>query len=65
MINWVSSEDEKKVRKVNYTNLCKIMDFVKSQNSKDEMVQYVCQIFDEYKELLSVEPILLKQALIN
>ena len=65
MISWISSEDEKNVRKVNYANLCKIMDFVKSQNSKDEMVHYVCQIFNEYKELLSEEPILLKQALID
>ena len=65
MINWISSEDEKNARKVNFYNLYKIMNFVKSQNCNDEMVSYVCQIFDEYKDILSYEPLLLKESLQN
>lgn len=63
MINWISSEDEKNARKVDYKNLIQIMDFVKKQNSSDEMVKYVCEIYDEYKELLYDEPLLLKESL--
>ena len=52
MINWISSEDEKNARKVDFYNLYKIMSFIKSQKCNDEMVQYVCQIYDEYKDIL-------------
>lgn len=65
MINWISSEDEKNARKVDYHNLVKIMNFVKTQNSKDDMVQYVCKIYDEYINLLKLEPTLLRTALKN
>ena len=65
MINWISSEDEKNVRKVKYDNLCRIMSFVKEQNSDDEMVQYACKIFDEYKDILHENPVLLKEALMQ
>ena len=63
MINWISSEDEKDVRKVDYNNLCRIISFLKTQNSDDEMVRYVCQIFDEYNDVLSREPMLLRDSL--
>ena len=55
MINWISSEDEKNVRKVDFYNLYKIMNFIKNQNCNDEMVQYVCQIYDEYKDMKTTE----------
>ncbi len=61
MINWISSEDEKNARKVDFYNLYKIMSFIKSQKCNDEMVQYVCQIYDEYKDILCYEPLLLKR----
>ena len=63
MINWISSEDEKDVRTVDYVNLCRIMNFVNKQKSDDEMVRYVCQIFDEYRDILSTSPILLRDSL--
>ena len=63
MINWISSEDEKNVRKVDFKNLCQVIDFVKQQNSHDDMVKYACEIFDEYKGILSTEPKLLKDSL--
>lgn len=63
MINWISSEDEKNVRRVDYNNLCRIASFLKTQNSEDEMVRYVCQIFDEYSDVLSKEPMLLRDSL--
>ena len=65
MINWISSEDEKNARKVDFYNLYKIMSFIKSQKCNDEMVQYVCQIYDEYKDILCYEPLLLKESLQN
>ena len=65
MINWISSEDEKNARKVNFDNLVKVMQFVNSQNCDDEMVIYAKQIYIEYIKLLSKEPTLLKEALIN
>ena len=43
-----SVDDEKNARKVDYNNLCRIMNFVKMQQPTDEMVKYVCEIFDEY-----------------
>ncbi len=63
MINWISSEDEKNVIKVDYNNLCRIVSFLETQNSEDEIVRYVCQIFDEYSDVLSKEPILLRDEL--
>ena len=63
MINWISSEDENNVKKIDFENLCKIMNFVKKQKSDDEMVNYVCQIFEEYKKILSLTPTLLKKSL--
>lgn len=63
MVNWISSEDEKNVRKVDYANLCRVMRFVKQQQPMDEMVRYVCDIFDEYVEVLSENPTLLRDSL--
>ena len=63
MVNWISSEDEKNVRKVDYNNLCRIINFVKNQQPTDEMVKYVCEIFDEYVDVLREEPVLLKDSL--
>lgn len=65
MINWISSEDEKNIRKINYENLCRIIEFVKKQNSNNEMVQYACTIFDEYKDIINEEPQILKDSLQN
>lgn len=65
MINWISSDDEKNIRKVDYNNLCRVINFVKDQRSDNEMVKYVCTIFDEYKDILSTEPKLLKESLKN
>lgn len=65
MINWISSEDEKKARKVNFENLVRVMQFVNQQDCNDEMVNYAKQIYREYANLLSTEPLLLKEALIN
>ena len=65
MINWISSEDEKNVRKVNFENLVRVMQFVNQQDCNDEMVNYAKQIYREYANLLSTEPLLLKEALIN
>lgn len=65
MVNWISSEDEKNARKVDYNNLCRVMNFVKSQNTNDEMVKYVCEIFNEYIYVLKEEPILVKDSLQN
>ncbi len=65
MVNWISSEDEKNVRKIDYINLCNIINFVKKQSSCDEMVKYVCQIYDEYKDVLSDDPLLLRESLKN
>lgn len=65
MINWISSEDEKNAKKVDYYNLCKVMEFVKKQKPNDEMVIYACQIYDEYKDILSDSPMLLKESLMN
>ena len=55
--------DEKNARKVDYNNLCRIMNFVKMQQPTDEMVKYVCEIFNEYVDVLREEPILLKDSL--
>ena len=63
MINWISDETEKNSRKIDFKNLCQIMDFVKQQKSNNEMIKYVCTIFDEYKDILSTEPQLLKDSL--
>ena len=63
MVNWISSADEKNARKVDYNNLCRIMNFVKMQQPTDEMVKYVCEIFNEYIDVLREEPILLKDSL--
>ncbi len=63
MINWISSDDEKNIRKVDYNNLCRVINFVKDQRSDNEMVKYACTIFDEYKDILSTEPKLLKESL--
>jgi len=63
MISWISSEDEKNTRKVEYENLCKVMKFVKAQEPKSEMAKYACDIFDEYKDILSTEGRLLKDSL--
>ena len=63
MVNWISSDDEKNARKVDYNNLCRIINFVKRQNPTDEMVKYVCEIFDEYIDVLREEPMLLKESL--
>ena len=63
MVNWISSDDEKNARKVNYNNLCRIIDFVKKQCPTDDMVRYVCDLFDEYANLLKSEPILLRDSL--
>ena len=63
MINWISSDDEKNIRKVDYYNLCKVINFVKEQKSSNEMVKYACTIFDEYKDILSTEPKLLRESL--
>ena len=65
MINWISSEDEKNARKVNFENLVRVMQFVNQQDCNDEMVNYAKQIYIEYVNLLSTEPLLLKEALIN
>lgn len=65
MINWISSEDEKNARKINFENLVKVMNFVNQQDCDDEMVNYAKQIYDEYVNLLSTNPLLLKNALIN
>ena len=65
MINWISSDDEKNTRKIDYDNLCQIIKFIKNQNSNDEMVKYACEIFDEYKDVLSIEPKLLRESLIE
>ncbi len=65
MINWISSEDEKNARMVDFENLVKIMQFVSKQNCEDEMINYIKQIYEEYAELLSTEPLLLKENLIN
>ena len=62
MINWISSVDEDNIRKIDYDNLCRVMNFVKGQSSSDEMVKYACTIFDEYKDILSTEPKLLKES---
>ena len=63
MVNWISSADEKSARKVDYNNLCRIMNFVKMQQPTDEMVKYVCEMFNEYVDVLKEEPILLKDSL--
>ena len=63
MINWISSDDEKNIRKVDYDNLCRVINFVKEQRSSNEMVKYACTIFDEYKDILSTEPKLLRESL--
>ncbi len=63
MISWVSSEDEKKARKIDFENLSKVISFVKGCNSDDAMVRYVCQIFDEYKSLIIDDPYLLRDVL--
>ena len=63
MVNWISSDDEKNARKVDYNNLCRIMNFVKMQQPTDEMVKYVCEIFNEYVDVLRETPILLKDSL--
>ena len=65
MINWISSEDEKNTRKIDFDNLYKIINFVKSQNSEDDMVKYACELFDEYKDILCNEPKLLRDSLSN
>ena len=39
MINWISSDDEKNIRKVDYNNLCRVINFVKNQRSDNEMVK--------------------------
>jgi hypothetical protein len=65
MINWISSEDENYTRMVDYNNLLKIINFIKNQNSEDEMIRYVCQIFDEYKNLLIKKPMLIRDSLKN
>lgn len=65
MVNWISSEDEKNAKRVDYYNLCKIMNFVKAQKTTDEMVKYVCDIFNEYIDILKEEPILVKESLKN
>ena len=65
MINWISSEDEKNARKVNFENLVRVMEFVNQQDCNDEMVNYAKQIYSEYANLLSTEPLLLKETLIN
>ena len=59
MINWISSEEEKSVRKINYDNLKKIITFAKK--SKNEMVLYACEIFDEYRDLINRSVNLIKE----
>lgn len=54
MINWISSDDEKNIRKVDYNNLCRVINFVKDQRSDNEMVKYACTIFDETKNWLDI-----------
>lgn len=63
MINWISSDDEKNIRKIDYNNLCKVMNFVNGQRSSNEMVKYACTVFDEYKDILSTEPKILRESL--
>ena len=63
MINWISSDDEKNTRKIDYDNLCQIIGFLKKQNSSNEMVKYACEIFEEYKDILRVKPKLLRESL--
>lgn len=63
MINWISSDDEINIRKVDFENLCKVMNFIKKQNSSNKMIEYACEIFDEYKDVLSIEPKLLKESI--
>ena len=41
------------------------MNFIKKQHHNDEIVNYVCQIYDEYEDILSYEPLLLKDSLQN
>lgn len=62
-INWLSSEDEKNVRKINFNNLEKIICL--AQNSENDMVKYVCELFDEYKELINSNPELVNQTLMK
>lgn len=64
MVNWISSEDEKDARKIDFCNLYKIIEFAKN-NSNDEMVKYVCQIFDEYKYVILENPELLKEIMMK
>lgn len=63
MINWISSEDEKDVKKVDVENLKKAINYLKSLNSDDEMTKYVCELFDEYKDILVDKPNLLRSNL--
>ena len=65
MINWISSDDESKERKIDYENLCRVIGFVKAQRSSNEMVRYACDIFDEMKDTVSFEPVLLKDSLMQ
>lgn len=63
MVNWITSEDEKNIKKIDYDSLCKVMKFIKKQDTNDEMVNYVCKIFDEYKNVLKSEPLILHDSL--
>ncbi len=63
MINWVSSEDEHNVKKINLNNWIKNMNFSKKQNCNNEMINYVKEIYNESIELLSATPSLVKDNL--
>ena len=65
MINWISSDDEKNVSKVDFNNLVKIMQFVNKHDCDDEMIDYVKQICKEYVKFLNAKPLLLKENLIK
>jgi len=63
MINWISSLDEKTVKAIDFANLEKIIKL--ASVSKNEMVKYVCQLFNEYKGTVSKKPRLLKEILMK